>query len=129
MLNLALSVIIALVVIGFLLWLINTFLGAYMMPQILNLMNVAVVVIVAICLVMYILAAFGVLSLASGPPVPKLPMSDDDRIWLIALADALDKAKRHRELDHEGEQTVAIAISDELARGVADRLRAIAEAA
>ena len=72
MLNLALSVIIALVVIGFLLWLINTFLGAYMMPQILNLMNVAVVVIVAICLVMYILAAFGVLSLASGPPVPKL---------------------------------------------------------
>jgi hypothetical protein len=71
MLQLALSVIVALVVIGVLLWLCNHFLGGYMQPQILTLMNVAVVVIVAICLVFYIAAAFGLLSL-SGPPVPKL---------------------------------------------------------
>ena len=72
MLQLALSIIVALVVIGVLLWLINQFLGPYMQPQILNLMNIAVVVIVAICLVFYILAAFGMLNLAGGPPVPKL---------------------------------------------------------
>ena len=55
-------------------------------------------------------------------------MTDDDRIWLTAVADALDKAQRHTHEDH-GERIVTIAISDELARGVADRLRAIAEAA
>jgi hypothetical protein len=72
MLQLVLGVIVALVVIGVLLWLINAFLGSYMQPQILHLMNIAVVVIVAICLVFYILAAFGLLPMASGPPVPKL---------------------------------------------------------
>jgi hypothetical protein len=72
MLSLVLGVIIALVVIGVLLWLINSFLGPYMQPQILNLLNIAVVVIVAICLVFYILAAFGITNLAGGPPVPKL---------------------------------------------------------
>jgi gluconate kinase len=55
-------------------------------------------------------------------------MTDDDRIWLTAVADALDKAQRHTQIDH-GESLVTIAISDALARGVADRLRAIAEGA
>ena len=50
MLSLAVSVIVALVVIGVLLWAINQFLGRYMQPQILQLLNVAVVVIVVICL-------------------------------------------------------------------------------
>ena len=72
MLNLALSVIVALVVIGVLLWMINRFLGPYMQPHILNLLNIAVVVIVAICVVFWILSAFGLLPLTSGPPVPKL---------------------------------------------------------
>lgn len=72
MLQLVLGVIVALVVIGVLLWAINRLLGPYMQPQILQLLNVAVVVIVAICLVFYILQAFGLVPLASGPPVPKL---------------------------------------------------------
>lgn len=72
MLSLAVSVIVALVVIGVLLWAINAFLGSYMQPQILNLMNVAVVVLVVICLVFYILSAFGLLPMAAGPPVPRL---------------------------------------------------------
>ena len=55
-------------------------------------------------------------------------MTDDDRIWLTAVADALDKAMRHTQVEH-GEKMITIALSDELARGVADRLRAIAEAA
>lgn len=71
MLGLVVSVIVSLVVIGVLLWLINKFLGPYMQPPILHLLNVAVIVIVAICLVFYILQAFGLLPLASGPPVPK----------------------------------------------------------
>jgi len=71
-------------------------------------------------------------------------MTEADRAWLHQVADALDKAARHREMDPEGRHTlmpffsasavrnsatvVTISISDELARGVADRLRAIAEA-
>jgi hypothetical protein len=55
-------------------------------------------------------------------------MTDDDRLWLMQVADALDKAMRHTHVDH-GENIVTISISDQLARGVADRLRAIAEAA
>ena len=55
-------------------------------------------------------------------------MNDDDQIWLTAVADALDKAQRHVHVEH-GERMVTIAISDELARGVADRLRAIADSA
>jgi hypothetical protein len=72
MLGLVLGVIVALVVIGVLLWLINRFLGPYMQPNILNLLNIAVMIIVVICLVFYILSAFGLLPLAGGPPVPKL---------------------------------------------------------
>lgn len=72
MIQLVLGVIVALVVIGVLLWGINRFLGPYMQPNILQLLNVAVVVIVAICVVFWILAAFGLLPLAAGPPVPKL---------------------------------------------------------
>ena len=72
MLQLVLGVIVALLFIGVLLWLINKFLGPYMAPPILNLLNVAVVVIVAICVVFYILSAFGLIPLAGGPPVPKL---------------------------------------------------------
>jgi len=72
MLQLVLGVIVALVVIGILLWLINKFLGPYMEASILKLLNVAVVVIVSICVVFWILAAFGLLPLAGGPPVPKL---------------------------------------------------------
>jgi hypothetical protein len=56
-------------------------------------------------------------------------MTDDDRIWLMSVADALDKARRHRSVDDDGAAMVTIAISDELARGVADRLRAIADEA
>jgi hypothetical protein len=55
-------------------------------------------------------------------------MTDDDREWLIRVADALDRAQRHTHVE-QGEQMVAVLISDELARGVSDRLRAIAEAA
>jgi hypothetical protein len=72
MIQLVIGVIVALVVIGVLLWMINRFLGPYMAPPILNLLNIAVVVIVAICVVFYILSAFGLIPLASGPPVPKL---------------------------------------------------------
>jgi heme/copper-type cytochrome/quinol oxidase subunit 1 len=72
MLQLVLGVIVALVVIGVLLFLINKMLGPYMQAQILQLLNIAVVVIVAICLVFYILSAFGLLPLTAGPPVPKL---------------------------------------------------------
>jgi hypothetical protein len=52
-------------------------------------------------------------------------MTDDDRMWLMQVADALDKAMRHTHVDH-GENIVTISISDQLACGVADRLRAIA---
>jgi hypothetical protein len=55
-------------------------------------------------------------------------MTDDDRAWLVQVADALDKAQRHVQVEH-GEELVTIALSDQLARGLADRLRAIAEAA
>jgi hypothetical protein len=72
MIQLVLGIIVALLVIGVLMWLINHFLGPYMQPAILNLMNIAVVVVVAICLIFYILAAFGLLPLTTGPPVPKL---------------------------------------------------------
>ena len=72
MLQLVVGLIVALVVIGVLLWAINKLLGPYMQPQILNLLNIAVVVIVAICVVFWILQAFGLLPLAGGPPVPKL---------------------------------------------------------
>jgi hypothetical protein len=72
MLQLVLGVIVALVIIGVLLWAINKLLGPYMQASILQLLNVAVVVIVVICLIFYILSAFGLLPLTAGPPVPKL---------------------------------------------------------
>jgi hypothetical protein len=72
MLQLILGLIVALVVIGVLLWAINKLLSPYMQPQILQLLNIAVVVIVVICVVFWILGAFGLLPLAGGPPVPKL---------------------------------------------------------
>lgn len=72
MIQLALAVMVALVVIGVLLFLINRYLGTWMQPAILQLMNIAVVVIVAIAVAFWILSAFGLLPLAGGPPVPKL---------------------------------------------------------
>jgi hypothetical protein len=52
-------------------------------------------------------------------------MTSDDRQWLHSVADALDRARRYRE---DGEAAmVTIKVSDELARSVADRVRAIAE--
>ena len=72
MLQLALSVIVALVVIGVILWMVNRFLSPYMQPQILNMLNIAGVVIVALCLLFYLLQMFGLIGLAGGPPVPKL---------------------------------------------------------
>lgn len=54
-------------------------------------------------------------------------MTDDDREWLHHLADALEKAQRHPESSGEGAPMLTITLSDELARGVADRLRDIAE--
>jgi hypothetical protein len=72
MLQLVLGVIVALVVIGVLLWAINRLLSPYMQPDILKLLNIAVVVIVVLCLVFWILNAFGLLPLTAGPPVPRL---------------------------------------------------------
>ena len=55
-------------------------------------------------------------------------MTDDERRWLTTTADALDRARRHRDIDDEGERVTTIKLSDELARSVADRLRALAGA-
>jgi hypothetical protein len=72
MLQLILGVIVALVVVGVLLWAINKFLSPYMQPSILQLLNVAVVIIVVICVILWILNAFGLVPLTAGPPVPRL---------------------------------------------------------
>ena len=56
-------------------------------------------------------------------------MTSDDRQWLQQVADALDKAERRVMRERNLEEMVTIALTDELARSVADRLRAIAEAA
>jgi hypothetical protein len=72
MLQLILGLIVALVVVGVLLWAINKLLGPYMQASILQMLNVAVVIIVAICVIFWILNAFGLLPLTAGPPVPRL---------------------------------------------------------
>jgi hypothetical protein len=71
-LQLIVSVIVVLVVVGVLLWLINTYLAAYMAPPILTILNVAVAVVTVICILYWLLSAFGLLGLTAGPPVPKL---------------------------------------------------------
>lgn len=72
MLQLIVGLIVALIVIGVLLWAINKLLGPYMQPEILKILNVAVVVIVVICVLFWLLSAFGLLPMTAGPPVPRL---------------------------------------------------------
>jgi hypothetical protein len=54
-------------------------------------------------------------------------MTPDDRDWLHRVADALDKAERTTTRDRNLDELVVITISHELAIGVSDRLRAIAD--
>lgn len=53
-------------------------------------------------------------------------MTEDDREWLHHVADALDKAQRIP-TPHGDANMLTIMLTDELARGVADRLRDIAD--
>ncbi len=61
-----LSLVITLIVIGILLWLTNTYIP--MDAKIKNILNIVVV----ICVVLWLLAVFGVLSSISGVGVPRL---------------------------------------------------------
>jgi hypothetical protein len=63
-----LGLVITLIVIGVLLWLLNTYGGAYIDGKILMIINVVVV----ICVVLYVLNAFGLFSGAHDIPVPKV---------------------------------------------------------
>jgi hypothetical protein len=71
-LQLILSLIVVLVVVGVLLWLVNRYLAAYMAPPILNILNVAVAVVTTVAVLFWLLSAFGLIGLTTGPPVPKL---------------------------------------------------------
>jgi hypothetical protein len=51
------QLIITLVVIGVLLWAVNTYLGSYIAPPILKIINVVVI----ICVILWLLSIFGVL--------------------------------------------------------------------
>jgi len=61
-----LSLIITLIVIGVLMWLVNTYIP--MQQPIKNILNVVVI----ICVVIYLLSAFGVLSNLHEVPVPQV---------------------------------------------------------
>lgn len=60
-----LSVVITLIVIGLLLWLVNTYIP--MDPKLKNIMNVVVV----ICVILWLLSVFGVLGMVNTP-VPRV---------------------------------------------------------
>ena len=72
MLQLVIGVIVALVIIGVLMALLNRYGAPYLHPPILQLLNIAVIIIVILCLLFYLLQAFGLVGLTGGPPVPKL---------------------------------------------------------
>jgi heme A synthase len=59
------SVVIVLIVVGVLLWLVNAYIP--MDPKIKNILNIVVVIAV----VLFLLAAFGVLDMASNVRVPR----------------------------------------------------------
>lgn len=61
-----LSLVITLIVVGILLWLVNAYIP--MDAKIKNILNVVVVV----CVVVYLLSAFGIFNHAHDVPVPKL---------------------------------------------------------
>ena len=61
-----LSLVVTLIVIGILLWLVNTYIP--MDPKIKNILNVVVVIAV----ILWVLIAFGVLGNLSSHPVPQL---------------------------------------------------------
>jgi hypothetical protein len=62
-----LSLVLVLVVVGVLLWLLNTYGGAFIDGKILKIINVVVIVVV----ILWLLQVFGLLPLANVP-VPKL---------------------------------------------------------
>lgn len=62
------GLIVTLVVIGVLLWLVNTHLGGYIDGKILRIINVVVVVLVILWLLQVFVGGFGVLS----QPVPRV---------------------------------------------------------
>jgi hypothetical protein len=74
MLSLIVGLIVVLVVVGVLMWLVNTYAARFMSPAILQVLNVAVVVVVVVCVLYWLLAAFGLLGpvTGGGPPIPKL---------------------------------------------------------
>lgn len=61
-----LSLIITLIVIGVLMWLVNTYIP--MQPTLKNILNIVVI----ICVVIYLLSVFGVLGGVHDVPVPRL---------------------------------------------------------
>lgn len=63
-----LGLVLTLVVIGVLLWLLNTYGAPYIDRKILVIINVVVVV----CVVLYVLTAFGLFSGAHDIPVPRV---------------------------------------------------------
>lgn len=63
------------------------------------------------------------------PPVAgPAALAEEDRQWLVAMAKALDDVARTENLDMPGSTSVTVVLSDELARSMAARLRAIAGA-
>lgn len=62
------SLVLTLVVVGVLLWLVNTYAGAYIASPILKIINVVVVVAV----ILWLLAAFGLFNSVGTIPVPQV---------------------------------------------------------
>jgi hypothetical protein len=62
------ALVLTLAVIGVLLWCLNRFGGPYIDGMILKIINVVVV----ICVVLYVLNAFGILPITHDIPVPKI---------------------------------------------------------
>ena len=62
------GLVITLIVVGVLLWLLNTYGGAFIDGKILKIINAVVVIAV----ILWLLSVFGVFSMASSVPVPKV---------------------------------------------------------
>jgi hypothetical protein len=62
------GLVITLIVVGVLLWLLNTYGGAFIDGKILKIINAVVVIAV----ILWLLSVFGVFSMASSVPVPQV---------------------------------------------------------
>lgn len=62
------TVVMALIVVGVLLWLLNQYAGSYIDGKILKIINAFVV----ICVIFYLLYVFGILSAINTIPVPRV---------------------------------------------------------